>query len=67
MASQIVKKEEVKKSESKVNRSKASLNKNRFTAIEGNISGYTSFERKADEMKMFLFLNPIPEGFLKKK
>ena len=67
MANQIVKKEEAKKSEIKVNRSKVSIGKKGFTTTEAYVSGYTTFERKADEMKVFLSLNPIPDGFLKKK
>ncbi|WAC11421.1 hypothetical protein [Dyadobacter pollutisoli] len=32
-----------------------------------SLSGYTTFERKAEEMKVFLSHNPIPEEFLNKK
>jgi 3-keto-L-gulonate-6-phosphate decarboxylase len=31
------------------------------------IIGNTTFDRKAEEMKIFLSLNPVPEEFLKKK
>jgi hypothetical protein len=39
----------------------------KILSADVSISGYTTFERKAEEMKIFLSHNPIPEEFLKKK